>query len=199
MGRDILKMYLVPSQIERMKQITVIKCQKAGFWWEKTEIKAKGDFMAMGGSFEKKRMKMNASMADQYAQNAITHLKNYLPGNVDLGTTCGKYYRVSCLSIIDPTAMKNTVLEENTVVVFNINEVLPQSIGAVKPYLPQFIDSHSSASATVNASSASVLGSILEVDVEDELELGVDMEYDYTRFRTVMDGEKDVDNIEDMK
>uniref|UniRef100_A0A9I9ECU6 Uncharacterized protein n=1 Tax=Cucumis melo TaxID=3656 RepID=A0A9I9ECU6_CUCME len=64
------------------------------------EIKAKGDFMAMGGSFEKKRMKMNASMADQNAQNALTHLKNYLSGNVDLGTACGKYYRVSCLSII---------------------------------------------------------------------------------------------------
>uniref|UniRef100_A0A9I9EKU5 Uncharacterized protein n=1 Tax=Cucumis melo TaxID=3656 RepID=A0A9I9EKU5_CUCME len=46
------------------------------------EIKAKGDFMAMGGSYEKKRMKMN--------------------DNVDLGTACGKYYRVSCLSIIDP-------------------------------------------------------------------------------------------------
>uniref|UniRef100_A0A9I9EGE2 Uncharacterized protein n=1 Tax=Cucumis melo TaxID=3656 RepID=A0A9I9EGE2_CUCME len=107
------------------------------------EIKAKGDFMAMGGSFEKKRMKMNALMADQNAQNALTHLKeaiqwtlvcheklqqpenlNYLPGNVDLGTACGKYYRVSYLSIIDPAAMENTVLEENTATMFNINEAL---------------------------------------------------------------------------
>uniref|UniRef100_A0A9I9EFL0 Uncharacterized protein n=1 Tax=Cucumis melo TaxID=3656 RepID=A0A9I9EFL0_CUCME len=84
------------------------------------KIKAKGDFIAMGGSFEKKRMKMN--------------------GNVDLGTACGKYYRVSCLSIIDPAAMENTVLEENTAAMFNINEVLPQSIRAMKPYLRQFID-----------------------------------------------------------
>jgi hypothetical protein len=25
-----------------------------------------------------------------------------LPDNVDLGTACGKYFRVSCLSILDP-------------------------------------------------------------------------------------------------
>ncbi|KAF3520099.1 hypothetical protein DY000_02062247 [Brassica cretica] len=25
-----------------------------------------------------------------------------LPYNVDLGTACGKYFRVSCLSIVDP-------------------------------------------------------------------------------------------------
>uniref|UniRef100_A0A9I9EMB5 Uncharacterized protein n=1 Tax=Cucumis melo TaxID=3656 RepID=A0A9I9EMB5_CUCME len=76
------------------------------------EIKAKGDFMAMGGSFEKNRMKMNASMADQNAQNALTHLKVML------------ILELLVTSIIDPAAMENTVLEENIAAMFNINEAL---------------------------------------------------------------------------
>jgi ribosomal protein L30E len=27
---------------------------------------------------------------------------SFLPDNVDLGTSCGRYYRVSCMSITDP-------------------------------------------------------------------------------------------------
>lgn len=32
----------------------------------------------------------------------IVYTWTFLSDNVDLGTACGKYYRVCCLSIIDP-------------------------------------------------------------------------------------------------
>ena len=33
---------------------------------------------------------------------AKTGVHHYTGNNVDLGTACGRFYRVSCLSILDP-------------------------------------------------------------------------------------------------
>ena len=42
------------------------------------------------------------SEVEYYAMLAKTGVHYYSGDNVDLGTACGKYFRVSTLSIIDP-------------------------------------------------------------------------------------------------
>uniref|UniRef100_A0A9I9EJ99 Uncharacterized protein n=1 Tax=Cucumis melo TaxID=3656 RepID=A0A9I9EJ99_CUCME len=81
------------------------------------EIKAKEDFMAMGGSFEKKRMKMNGML--WYFCDVVEILTG-----LQVAPT---KYRLQHLIV------KLAVILE---------DVLPKSIGAMKPYLRQFIDEH---------------------------------------------------------
>mmetsp|Transcript_131458 Transcript_131458/g.195836 ORF Transcript_131458/g.195836 Transcript_131458/m.195836 type:complete len:114 (+) Transcript_131458:35-376(+) len=45
---------------------------------------------------------LRKSEIEYYAMLAKTGVHHYTGGNVDLGTACGKYFRVSCLSITDP-------------------------------------------------------------------------------------------------
>uniref|UniRef100_A0A9I9DS44 Ribosomal protein eL8/eL30/eS12/Gadd45 domain-containing protein n=1 Tax=Cucumis melo TaxID=3656 RepID=A0A9I9DS44_CUCME len=45
---------------------------------------------------------LRKSEIEYYAMLAKIGVHHYNGSNVDLGTACGKYYRVSCLSIIDP-------------------------------------------------------------------------------------------------
>merc|ERR1712100_608392 len=40
--------------------------------------------------------------SENYAMLAKTGVHHYTGNNVDLGTACGRYYRVSCVSILDP-------------------------------------------------------------------------------------------------
>ncbi|KAF3637407.1 60S ribosomal protein L30 [Capsicum annuum] len=47
------------------------------------------------------------SEIEYYAMLAKVGVHHYNGNNVDLGTACGKYYRVCCLSIIDPGAEDN--------------------------------------------------------------------------------------------
>jgi len=42
------------------------------------------------------------SEIEYYAMLAKTGVHHYSGNNIDLGTACGKYFRVSCLSITDP-------------------------------------------------------------------------------------------------
>ncbi|KAG6602049.1 60S ribosomal protein L30, partial [Cucurbita argyrosperma subsp. sororia] len=45
---------------------------------------------------------LRKSEIEYYAMLAKVGVHHYNGSNVDLGTACGKYFRVSCLSIIDP-------------------------------------------------------------------------------------------------
>eukprot|EP00270_Netrium_digitus_P012339 TRINITY_DN39_c0_g1_i1.p1 TRINITY_DN39_c0_g1~~TRINITY_DN39_c0_g1_i1.p1 ORF type:complete len:112 (-),score=28.82 TRINITY_DN39_c0_g1_i1:221-556(-) len=45
---------------------------------------------------------LRKSEIEYYAMLAKTGVHHYGGNNVDLGTACGKYYRVSCISITDP-------------------------------------------------------------------------------------------------
>ena len=45
---------------------------------------------------------LRKSEIEYYAMLAKTGVHHYTGNNVDLGTACGRYYRVSCMSIIDP-------------------------------------------------------------------------------------------------
>uniref|UniRef100_A0A9I9EIX1 Uncharacterized protein n=1 Tax=Cucumis melo TaxID=3656 RepID=A0A9I9EIX1_CUCME len=63
-----------------------------------------------------------------YTQDDIDYIRSEWPEFVRKYVYCAK------------AAMKNTVLEENATAMENINEVLQEPIGAVKPYLLQLID-----------------------------------------------------------
>jgi len=45
---------------------------------------------------------LQKSEIEYYAMLAKTGVHHYSGNNADLGTACGKFYRVSCLSITDP-------------------------------------------------------------------------------------------------
>eukprot|EP00802_Teleaulax_amphioxeia_P028403 Tamp_30086.p1 GENE.Tamp_30086~~Tamp_30086.p1 ORF type:complete len:111 (+),score=25.79 Tamp_30086:210-542(+) len=45
---------------------------------------------------------LRKSEIEYYAMLAKTHVHHYTGNNVELGTACGKYFRVSSLSITDP-------------------------------------------------------------------------------------------------
>ena len=45
---------------------------------------------------------LRKSEIEYYAMLAKTGVHHYQGNNVDLGTACGRYYRVSCMSITDP-------------------------------------------------------------------------------------------------
>merc|ERR1711920_322288 len=45
---------------------------------------------------------LRKSEIEYYAMLAKTGVHHYSGNNVELGTSCGKFYRVSCLSITDP-------------------------------------------------------------------------------------------------
>jgi large subunit ribosomal protein L30e len=45
---------------------------------------------------------LHKSQLEYYAMLAKTGVHHYGGNNIDLGTACGKYFRVSCLSITDP-------------------------------------------------------------------------------------------------
>lgn len=45
---------------------------------------------------------LRKSEIEYYAMLAKVTVHHYHGNNVDLGTACGKYFRVCCLSIIDP-------------------------------------------------------------------------------------------------
>jgi len=45
---------------------------------------------------------LKKSEVEYYAMLAKTGVHHYTGNNVDLGTACGKYFRVSCLAITDP-------------------------------------------------------------------------------------------------
>jgi large subunit ribosomal protein L30e len=45
---------------------------------------------------------LRKSEVEYYAMLAKTNVHHFSGNNVDLGTACGKLYRVSALSIIDP-------------------------------------------------------------------------------------------------
>eukprot|EP00178_Gracilaria_changii_P001792 TRINITY_DN12505_c0_g1_i3.p1 TRINITY_DN12505_c0_g1~~TRINITY_DN12505_c0_g1_i3.p1 ORF type:complete len:113 (+),score=19.11 TRINITY_DN12505_c0_g1_i3:71-409(+) len=45
---------------------------------------------------------LRKSEIEYYAMLAKTGVHHYSGNNIDLGTACGKYFRVSCLSITDP-------------------------------------------------------------------------------------------------
>lgn len=45
---------------------------------------------------------LRKSEIEYYAMLAKTGVHHYTGNNVDLGTACGRYYRVSCMSITDP-------------------------------------------------------------------------------------------------
>mmetsp|Transcript_10372 Transcript_10372/g.25430 ORF Transcript_10372/g.25430 Transcript_10372/m.25430 type:complete len:129 (+) Transcript_10372:35-421(+) len=45
---------------------------------------------------------LRKSEIEYYAMLAKTGVHHYAGNNVDLGTSCGRYYRVSCMSITDP-------------------------------------------------------------------------------------------------
>lgn len=45
---------------------------------------------------------LRKSEIEYYAMLAKTGVHHYAGNNVDLGTACGRYYRVSCMSITDP-------------------------------------------------------------------------------------------------
>merc|ERR1712118_132791 len=45
---------------------------------------------------------LRKSEIEYYAMLAKTGVHHYSGNNVELGTACGRYYRVSCLSITDP-------------------------------------------------------------------------------------------------
>jgi|Transcript_131 large subunit ribosomal protein L30e len=45
---------------------------------------------------------LRKSELEYYAMLAKTGVHHYSGNNVDLGTSCGRYYRVSCMSITDP-------------------------------------------------------------------------------------------------
>jgi len=45
---------------------------------------------------------LRKSEIEYYAMLAKAGVHHYQGNNIDLGTACGKYFRVSCLSITDP-------------------------------------------------------------------------------------------------
>ncbi|EFJ13021.1 hypothetical protein SELMODRAFT_269052 [Selaginella moellendorffii] len=45
---------------------------------------------------------LRKSEIEYYAMLSKTNVHHYSGNNVELGTACGKYYRVSCLTITDP-------------------------------------------------------------------------------------------------
>ena len=45
---------------------------------------------------------LKKSEIEYYAMLAKTGVHHYTGNNIELGTACGKYFRVSCLSITDP-------------------------------------------------------------------------------------------------
>ncbi|MCO5555366.1 hypothetical protein L7F22_052543 [Adiantum nelumboides] len=45
---------------------------------------------------------LRKSEIEYYAMLSKTGVHHYLGNNVELGTACGRYYRVCCLSITDP-------------------------------------------------------------------------------------------------
>mmetsp|Transcript_12185 Transcript_12185/g.14428 ORF Transcript_12185/g.14428 Transcript_12185/m.14428 type:complete len:114 (-) Transcript_12185:175-516(-) len=45
---------------------------------------------------------LKRSEIEYYAMLAQTGVHHYTGNNIELGTACGKFYRVSCLSITDP-------------------------------------------------------------------------------------------------
>eukprot|EP00218_Dolichomastix_sp_CCMP3274_P013589 CAMPEP_0170137566 /NCGR_PEP_ID=MMETSP0033_2-20121228/4253_1 /TAXON_ID=195969 /ORGANISM="Dolichomastix tenuilepis, Strain CCMP3274" /LENGTH=110 /DNA_ID=CAMNT_0010373451 /DNA_START=48 /DNA_END=380 /DNA_ORIENTATION=+ len=45
---------------------------------------------------------LRKSEIEYYAMLSKTTVHHYSGNNVELGTACGRYYRVSCLSITDP-------------------------------------------------------------------------------------------------
>ncbi|KAH7288773.1 hypothetical protein KP509_31G042300 [Ceratopteris richardii] len=45
---------------------------------------------------------LRKSEIEYYAMLSKTGVHHYTGNNVDLGTACGRYYRVCCLSITDP-------------------------------------------------------------------------------------------------
>ena len=45
---------------------------------------------------------LRKSELEYYAMLAKTGVHHYSGNNIDLGTSCGRYYRVSCMSITDP-------------------------------------------------------------------------------------------------
>jgi len=68
----------------------------------KTTIKSirtnKGKFIIIANNCPPLRR----SEIEYYAMLAKVGVHHFNGNNVDLGTACGKYYRVSCLSIMDP-------------------------------------------------------------------------------------------------
>ena len=45
---------------------------------------------------------LRKSEIEYYAMLAKTGVHHYTGNNIELGTSCGKYFRVSCLSVTDP-------------------------------------------------------------------------------------------------
>lgn len=45
---------------------------------------------------------LRKSELEYYAMLSKTGVHHYTGNNIDLGTACGKYFRVNCLSVIDP-------------------------------------------------------------------------------------------------
>lgn len=45
---------------------------------------------------------LKKSEIEYYAMLSKTGVHHYSGNNIDLGTACGKYFRVSCLSVTDP-------------------------------------------------------------------------------------------------
>ncbi|TYI92714.1 hypothetical protein E1A91_D02G089800v1, partial [Gossypium mustelinum] len=50
---------------------------------------------------------LRKSVIEYYAMLCKVGVHHYNGNNVDLGTACGKYFRVCCLSIIDPEPLPN--------------------------------------------------------------------------------------------
>ena len=58
---------------------------------------------------------LRKSEVEYYAMLARTGVHHYAGNNVDLGTACGKMFRISCLSITDPgdsDIIKQTTAQE---------------------------------------------------------------------------------------
>lgn len=54
-------------------------------------------------------MPYRKSEIEYYAMLAKTGVHHYTGNNVDLGTACGKYFRVGTLSITDPGKLNNKI------------------------------------------------------------------------------------------
>lgn len=67
------------------------------------------------------------SEIEYYAMLAKTGVHHYSGNNIELGTACGKYYRVCTLAIIDPGECLHVYMP-NTVMLLNAF-LLPQRIG----------------------------------------------------------------------
>uniref|UniRef100_A0A0E0JQ47 Ribosomal protein eL8/eL30/eS12/Gadd45 domain-containing protein n=1 Tax=Oryza punctata TaxID=4537 RepID=A0A0E0JQ47_ORYPU len=49
---------------------------------------------------------LRKSEIEYYAMLGKVSVYHFNGNNVDLGTACGKYYRVCCLSVVDPVAIR---------------------------------------------------------------------------------------------